>query len=284
MNPYKALMYFAASLTTREIPIAFGASQPASPAAELVEEFCRKHGIAALAPGESSSVLDHGFVRYIDHMGGDLSITRSARVSYAADWLAGNDTGSDARLIRFLLMNGHTSPFESCAVTFEVKAPIFVVRQWHRHRTQSYNEVSARYTALPGEFYLPEPNKIGKQSKDNKQARDFVSDEENEDAENMVQIMFENNTEAFDAYRKLLDQGAPRELARSVLPVGTYTRMFATANLLNWMRFLKERLHPHAQYEIRVYAEAVADFLDELYPVAMATFREKYKDRIGGGS
>ena len=116
-------------------------------------------------------VLDHGFVRLVDHMGSDLSIVRNARVSYDAEWRAGEDDGKDAKLINYLLKNRHTSPFEAVSFTFDVKAPIFVFRQWHRHRTWSFNEVSARYAALSEEFYVPEPAQITGQAASNKQMR-----------------------------------------------------------------------------------------------------------------
>lgn len=219
-------------------------------------------------------VLDHGVIRLVDSMGSDLSIVRNARVSYDAEWRAGEDTGSDTRLINYLLKNGHNTPFESVTATFDVKAPIFVFRQWHRHRTQSFNELSARYRELPEEFYLPELDQITTQSTDNKQMR---TDEQNIHGENIQAIINGHNSDAFSAYRHLLGQGCPRELARSVLPVGTYSHMFATANLFNWMRFLKERLHPHAQYEIRVYARAIAEMLKNVAPVAMNAFYEKYQ-------
>jgi thymidylate synthase (FAD) len=216
-------------------------------------------------------VLDHGLLRLVDNMGSDLSIVRNARVSYDAAWRAGEDSGSDSRLIGYLMANGHNTPFESCVVTFEVKAPIFVFRQWHRHRTQSYNELSARYRQLPEEFYVPDAGQITQQSTDNKQMR---TDQVIQHAEVARDLIRRNNTRAFDTYRELLQLGAPRELARSVLPVGTYSHMFATANLHNWYRFLGERLHPHAQYEIRVYAEAILSILEALYPVATAAFKK----------
>lgn len=213
----------------------------------------------------SEKVLDHGLIRLIDFMGADLSVVRNARISYDADWRAGENEGGDKRLIGYLSRNGHNTPFESAAVTFEVRAPIFVFRQWHRHRTQSYNEVSARYTSLPEDFYIPELDQITTQSTHNKQMR---TNKQNKWAKVIQYLMKRQNTGAFTTYRLLLKLGCPRELARSVLPVGTYSHMFATANLHNWYRFLKERLHPHAQYEIRVYAEAILRVLSELYPVA----------------
>lgn len=215
--------------------------------------------------------LDHGFVRLVDHMGSDLSIVRNARVSYDADWRAGEDEGSDKRLIKYLYTNGHNTPFEAVTVTFDVKAPIFVYRQWHRHRTQSYNELSARYRELPEEFYVPEEAVITTQSKDNKQMR---TDEQCEDAELIRSYIISTNQQSFEVYKLLLERGCPRELARTVLPVGTYSHMFATANLHNWFRFLSERLHPHAQHEIRVYAQAILELLKGVAPIAVKTFEE----------
>ncbi len=215
-------------------------------------------------------LLDHGYVRLVDHMGSDLSIIRSARVSYDADWRSGEDEGKDEKLINYLWKNGHTSPFESVTFTFEVKAPIFTFRQWHRHRTQSYNEVSARYTALPEEFYVPEIEQITTQSSSNKQMR---TESINDNAPLIQAIIRNHGAEAFRKYQQMLDLGAPRELARSVLPVGTYSRMFATVNLNNLMKFFKERSHPHAQYEIRVYSDAMQKLVIPIVPYAMAAFK-----------
>lgn len=214
-------------------------------------------------------LLDHGFVRLVDSMGDDLSIVRNARVSYDAEWRAGEDEGSDKRLINYLYKNGHNTPFEAVSVTFDVKAPIFVFRQWHRHRTQSYNELSARYRELPAEFYVPETDQITTQSDDNKQMR---TNEQNPYSTVIREMIRQQNASAFHAYKELLALGTPREISRSVLPVGTYSHMFATANLNNWFRFLHERLHPHAQYEIRVYAEAILTMLKDIAPVAVAAF------------
>jgi len=216
-------------------------------------------------------ILDHGLLRCVDHMGTDLSIVRNARVSYDAVWRTGIDGKSDEGLINYLMNNGHNTPFESVSVTFEVKAPIFVFRQWHRHRTQSYNELSARYRELPEEFYVPELDQITTQSTDNKQMR---TTEQHPCAADIQKIIKDQNELAFRAYRGLIEVGCPRELARSVLPVGTYSHMFATANLHNWFRFLGERLHPHAQYEIRVYAESILEVLENLFPVATTAFKK----------
>jgi len=213
-------------------------------------------------------VLDHGYVRLVEAMGSDLSVVRSARVSYAGE---PRGDGRDENLIRYLWRNGHTSPFESSYVTFEVKAPIFVVRQWHRHRTQSYNEVSARYTELPEEFYVPDLDQITTQSADNKQMR---TKEQHPEAEMLRTFIAESCEESFDVYHHLLAEGCPRELARGVLPVNTYTKMFASMNLLNLFRFLGERLHPHAQYEIQVYARAMAELIAPLWPISYDAFEE----------
>lgn len=221
-------------------------------------------------------LLDHGFVRLVDHMGSDLSIVRNARVSYDAEWRAGEDEGSDARLINYLYNHGHNTPFEAVTLTFDVKAPIFVFRQWHRHRTQSYNELSARYRELPEEFYIPEASQITTQSTDNKQMR---TDEVHPEAEKFRQMMCTNNEAAFAVYKRMIAEGCPRELARSVLPVSTYSHMFATMNLNNLFKFLGERLHPHAQYEIRVYAEAMLKLIEPIAPVAVAAFKKRYEEQ-----
>jgi thymidylate synthase (FAD) len=218
-------------------------------------------------------VLDHGFVRLVDSMGSDLSISRAARVSYDAAWRAGEDQGSDDRLIRYLWCNHHTTPFEAVTFTFEVKAPIFVLRQWHRHRTWSFNELSARYRELPEEFYVPEPENIGTQSKNSKQGRDLGAIAN--DASLCSESIREACGAAFTTYRKLLAAGVPRELARSVLPVATYSHMFATVDLLNLLKFLTLRCDAHAQHEIRVYADAMRELARAIVPVAITAWESK---------
>ena len=214
-------------------------------------------------------LLDHGFVRLVDSMGGDLSIVRAARVSYDAAWRAGENEGSDARLINYLWKHAHTTPFESVTLTFEVKAPIFVLRQWHRHRTWAFNELSARYRELPTEFYTPDSVIVGEQATANKQGRQIS------DADRTEEIIYYKKAcyESFRTYRNLLDAGWPRELARAVLPVATYSHMFATVNLLNLFRFLTLRCDPHAQHEIRVYADATATLAESVAPVAVQAWR-----------
>ena len=215
------------------------------------------------------SVLDHGYVRLIDSMGTDLSVVRSARVSYDAEWRAGLDQGSDARLIKYLADNNHTTPFESVEFQFEVMLPIFSVRQWHRSRTWSYNEVSARYKELPEVFYVPELGQITMQSTDNKQMRTEVQHPE---AAGIQSSIHHSCLQSFKTYKELLNRGTPRELARSVLPMGTYTHMFAKVDMLNLIKFLQQRLHPHAQHEIKVYAEAMVELARPIAPVSFTAW------------
>jgi len=204
-------------------------------------------------------------------MGSDLSIVRSARVSYDAEWRAGEDEGKDAKLINYLVKNYHTSPLECVQFTFEVKAPIFVLRQWHRHRTWSFNEVSARYSELPEEFYIPEVSQITTQSLDNKQMR---TDTEHPLAPYLQDTISGQCANAFYAYKELIRAGCPRELARGVLPVNTFSHMFATVDLHNLAHFLRLRLHNHSQYEIRVYAQAMLKLIEPIVPVAVAALKK----------
>lgn len=223
------------------------------------------------------NVLDHGFIRMVDSMGSDLSVVRAARVSYDAAWRAGEDQGSDKRLINYLWKHRHSTPFEAVTFTFEVKAPIFVFRQWHRHRTWTFNELSARYQELPREFYIPDPAMIGVQSKNNKQARDLsLSEYSILDRQRECDFVREKMEEAFDAYEGLIESGWPRELARSILPVATYSHMFATVSLLNLLKFLSLRDDPHAQYEIRVYAEAMRELARTVAPECIAAWESTH--------
>lgn len=226
-------------------------------------------------------LLDHGILRKLDHMGDELSIVRAARVSYDAPWRAGENEANDDRLMRRLWTGGkvkniyelprHSTPFESVAVSFEIMAPIFVFRQWHRHRTQAYNELSARYRELPEVFYVPEPDAVGLQDAKEKQARNVgaVDGRAEEIATYRRSCMA-----SFETYRFLLERKWPREVARAVLPFATYSHMFATASLLNWLRFVSLRSESHAQMEIRVYSDAIADALALIVPKTMALWRE----------
>lgn len=217
-------------------------------------------------------VLDHGFVRLVDSMGSDLSIVRAARVSYDAAWRTGNDTGSDERLINRLWRDRHTSPFEAVEFQFEVYAPIFVFRQWHRHRTWSFNELSGRYRELPEVFYVPDPAIVGQQSTVNKQGREDVAAEVLAERVAQAAELRSACEHAFAAYRHLLRAGWPRELARSALPVATYSHMFAKVDLRNLLHFLDLRLNPHAQHEIRVYADAICSLIRPIVPVALGAW------------
>lgn len=221
------------------------------------------------------SVLNDGYVRLVEHMGTDLSIVRAARVSYDAAWRAGQDEHSDERLIHYLWNNKHTTPFEVVTFSFEVLAPIFVVRQWHRHRTWTYNELSGRYRELNELYYIPKPEHIGQQSKGNKQARVLgLTDEQQLNRHNSFLRDLDSQCHAaFSLYRELLAEGWPRELARMVLPLNTYTHMFATVDLNNLLKFITLRDHEHAQWEIRQYAGALLKLIEPIVPVTVAAFR-----------
>ena len=221
-------------------------------------------------------VLDHGYVRLVDYMGDDASIVRAARVSYNAAWRTGDNEKSDENLIRYLLRCHHSTPFEAGEIQLEVSAPLHVIRQWMRHRTWSYNELSARYKKIFEEFYIPDADKIGTQSKSSKQARD-LSDATNvglakrEGQRSQIRL---NASSCFDTYHQLLADGVPRELARINLPLNTYSHMFAKVNLLNLFKFLQLRSHEHAQYEIRVYADAIYEIIKPLFPIACKAFED----------
>ncbi len=233
-----------------------------------------------------TALLDHGFVRFIDSMGTDLSIVRAARVSHDAAWRAGENGENDRRLMRRLWTGGrarmpetpkHSTPFEAVTVTFEIQAPIFVFRQWHRHRTQSYNELSARYRPLPSVWYIPDVHDVGRQSTLNKQGRSAygVGDEEIFERRSLQLIEMQTRIEEMYAfYQRLLDDDWPKELARICLPFAMYSHMFATANLKNWLGFLSLRCDKHAQWEIRVYADAIASYLERIVPETIALWRQ----------
>lgn len=218
-------------------------------------------------------LLDHGYIRLVDHMGSDLSVVRSARVSYDADWRAGENEGSDARLINYLVKNHHTSPLESVQFTFEVKCPMFVARQWMRHRAWGYNEVSARYSVLPDQMYVPEKGLLGVQNKDNKQMRDLV-DIDPQHEEDSLSLIANANKLAYEMYLTLISREVPREIARGVLPMNIYTHFFATVDMHNLFGFLRLRDHAHSQYEIQVYAKAILELIQPYVPVTLAAFKK----------
>jgi len=212
-------------------------------------------------------VLNHGHVILVDHMGNDLSIVRSARTSYDADWRAGNDAGKDKKLIQYLVKHKHHTPLEAVTMTFQIKAPIFVFRQWHRHRIGvSYNEMSARYTELPREYYIPELDRITTQASSNKQ---MSSSKVNHYNNYIRKLIIATNEKTYKQYENLLELDCPRELARTILPVGMYSKMFFTCNLRSLMHFYHLRSHPHAQYEIKVYADAMLKLIEPIAPIAV---------------
>lgn len=222
-------------------------------------------------------VLDYGYVALVDCMGNDKSIVSSARVSYRGIQHNWKLEDKDKKLISSLIKRGHTSPFECVTFTFAVKAPIFVFRQWHRHRTWSFNEVSARYKVLSDEYYVPEPEHVGHQMQHEKQMRDTAR--LNGNAVWAVEKMQESAENAFALYRQLIQHNVPRELARSVLPVSTYSEMYATVNLHNLVHFLRLRCDEHAQYEIRVYADAMLELAKIAVPYAMSEFEKIIKGK-----
>ena len=224
-----------------------------------------------------------GYVRLVGHMGSDLDVVRAARVSYDADWRAGEDEGKDAKLIDYLMRNNHTSPFEMVQFRFEVKAPIFVFRQWHRHRTWSFNELSARYSALDEGFYVPAMGQYGAQTKGDKQQRTIADKIPDDIAVREFKWNKEQTQHIRDSiilYRKHIEEGMPRELARATLPVACYSRMQASIDLHNLFHFLRLRLSAHSQYEIRVYAEAILKLIEPYVPVCVAAFRRHHLEKV----
>ena len=213
-------------------------------------------------------VLDKGFVRLVDYFGGDQRIVQSARVSYGEGT---KSVSQDGALIDYLLRHQHTSPFEQVVMTFHVKMPIFVARQWVRHRTGRMNEVSGRYSIMKEEFYVPEADKVSPQSKDNKQGRASEAFD-SEIANKIINQLEEGQKSAYENYSELLDAGLAREIARINLPLSLYTEFYWEMDLHNLFHFLKLRLDSHAQYEIRVYAEVMLEMCKKVAPMATESF------------
>lgn len=218
-------------------------------------------------------VLDHGFVRVIDYMGDDAAIVQAARVSYGRGT---RKVSEDAGLIRYLMRHRHSSPFEMCEIKFHVKLPIFVARQWIRHRMASVNEYSARYSILDSEFYLPDTAHMAAQSDVNRQGRGEVLAPQA--AAEVLDILREDAIRTYRNYERMLDgengYGLARELGRINLTLNTYTQWYWKIDLHNLMHFLALRIDPHAQYEIRVYAEAMLKILHAWVPTTAAAFEE----------
>lgn len=225
-------------------------------------------------------VLDHGFVRVIDYMGNDAAIVQAARVSYGAGTKKVND---DSGLIRYLMRHWHSTPFEMCELKLHVKLPIFVARQWIRHRTANVNEYSARYSIMDREFYIPQPEQLAAQSTVNNQGRGATL--QGEEAARVLEILKSDAARSYDHYEAMLSQdgqqGLARELARMNLPANIYTQWYWKVDLHNLFHFLRLRADAHAQYEIRVYADAIARVVADWVPVAFGAF-EDY--RMGGAT
>jgi len=240
--------------------------------------------LRAVSPGmearlyEPVPVLDHGFVRVVDYMGDDAAIVQAARVSYGAGTKKARD---DSGLIRYLMRHRHSTPFEMCEIKLHVKLPLFVARQWIRHRTANVNEYSARYSILDREFYVPAPEHLAAQSAVNNQGRGAAL--EGAEAARVLQTLKADAARAYDHYEAMLgqdgQQGLARELARMNLPANIYTQWYWKVDLHNLFHFLALRADAHAQYEIRVYAEAIRGMVRDWVPAAHAAF-EDY--RMGG--
>ena len=235
---------------------------------------------------EAAPVLDHGFVRVIDYMGDDAAIVQAARVSYGTGTKSVRD---DAGLIRYLMRHRHTTPFEMCEIKYHVKLPVFVARQWIRHRTANVNEYSARYSILDREFYIPAPEQLAAQSTANRQGRGDLL--EGEEAAHVLALLKEDSARAYDHYEEMLNEGADgepadpdrqgltRELARMNLPLNIYTQWYWKTDLHNLLHFLSLRADSHAQYEIRVYADAMLETLERWVPTVYDAFLDY---RMGG--
>ncbi len=231
-------------------------------------------------------VLDHGFVRVIDYMGDDSAIVQAARVSYGKGTKKVNE---DAGLINYLMRHRHSTPFEMCEIKFHIKLPIFIARQWIRHRTANVNEYSARYSILDREFYIPTSDQLAAQSKGNRQGRgDLV---EGKEAQRVFQLLKEDSEQVYDHYIEMLNEddtgkiideknkGLARELARMNLTLNYYTQWYWKVDLHNLMHFLSLRADAHAQYEIRVYADVMLGVLKRWLPITYEAFMNY---RVGG--
>tara|TARA_B100000965_G_scaffold191462_1_gene159835 strand:+ start:298 stop:1233 length:936 start_codon:yes stop_codon:yes gene_type:complete len=232
------------------------------------------------------SVLDHGFVRVIDYMGDDSAIVQSARVSYGKGT---KKISNDQGLIKYLMRHRHSTPFEMCEIKFHIKLPIFIARQWIRHRTANVNEYSARYSILDKEFYIPSIENIAAQSSVNNQGRGEVLS--NEEASNVISILKADAEQTYANYESLLNEssegavldenkaGVARELARMNLTLNTYTQWYWKIDLNNLLHFLALRADDHAQYEIKVYADAMLDIVKKWVPITYSAFDDY---RVGG--
>ncbi len=242
--------------------------------------------LRAVSPGMEARlytahpVLDHGFVRVVDYMGDDAAICQAARVSYGRGTKA---VSNDEGLIRYLMRHWHSTPFEMCEVKLHVKLPVFVARQWIRHRTANVNEYSARYSILDREFYIPRAQDLAAQSTVNNQGRGEALT--GEEAQRVLEYLKGDAARAYDHYEEMIgqegQQGLARELARMNLPANIYTQWYWKVDLHNLFHFLRLRADAHAQYEIRVYADLICEMVKDWVPFAYKAF-EDY--RLGGAT
>ena len=231
-------------------------------------------------------ILDHGFIRVVDYMGDDTSVVQSARVSYGKGT---KKVSTDSGLIKYLMRHWHSTPFEMCEIKYHVKLPIFIARQWIRHRTANVNEYSARYSILDKEFYLPEPQHLAAQSQSNRQGRGDILD--GEKAKKVLNLLKGDAEQTYNNYETMLNErydgstidenavGLARELARMNLTLNTYTQWYWKTDLLNLMNFLRLRADSHAQYEIRVYADIMLETVKKWVPITYDAFMDY---RVGG--
>ncbi|WP_338661885.1 FAD-dependent thymidylate synthase [Pararoseomonas sp. SCSIO 73927] len=255
---------------------------------ELAEAEAQRHETRRpVSPGLEAMLfrplplLDHGFIRVVDYMGDDTAVVQAARVSYGRGTKAANE---DRGLIRYLMRHRHSTPFEMCEIKYHVKLPIFVARQWIRHRMSNVNEYSARYSILDREFYLPAPEQLAAQSAVNRQGRGSVL--QGDEAARVLDLLREDATRNYDHYLDMLNEdaegrvidegrrGLARELARMNLTLNAYTQWYWKTDLHNLLNFLSLRADAHAQYEIRVYAEAMLDTVRAWVPLTYEAFRD----------
>jgi len=235
---------------------------------------------------EAIPILDHGFIRVVDYMGNDTSIVQAARVSYGKGTKKVN---TDAGLIKYLMRHWHSTPFEMCEIKYHIKLPIFIARQWIRHRTANVNEYSARYSILDKEFYLPLSENLAAQSQSNRQGRGDVL--KGDQAKKVLDLLKSDAERTYSNYEEMLNErydgtvidenkiGLARELARMNLTLNTYTQWYWKTDLLNLMNFLRLRADHHAQYEIRTYADAMLETLKKWVPITYEAFMDY---RVGG--
>lgn len=217
--------------------------------------------------GHTIKVLDHGFVRYVDHMGDDRRIVEAARISYGS---VNKGDEADKKLLKYLWINKHTSPFEMVKVTLNIKMPIFIMRQYVRHRMQNLNEVSARYTELPNEFYIP--NKWRSNTVHNRQASVESPDLPHRDLSGMLAA---HSQSCYELYMKMTNMCVAREMARMVLPVNIYTEIYSCWDLKNLLHYITLRDEGHAQWEHQQYGRAIKSILTELFPWTMEVYNER---------